>query len=115
MTIDYTAISIEDADFKPWDDVEYDPAVMKLIVPRMLIEPYGSHIGLEERGQELWRDLDLRNHWQECREKRWHEPIPDILEFLGGAVMVDYQMLGEDTPNIRLSIYELPRRITQNF
>ena len=112
MTIDYKEITIEDADFIPWNDIDYDPARMSLIVPVALLAPYGGHVGLAEKANKLWKALDLRNHWQECKEKKYHTPIPDILEFMQGSVLINYQLFnGENPTHIRLLVYEQPKRV----
>ena len=108
-------IEVENVDYVPWNDATHDCAYLLLIVPKTFLQEYLTITkettkipGGMPDGEKLWKETALREKLSSKIPLREHEPLADILEFLGGKVQVDYQDCGE---SVRISIYEYPREL----
>lgn len=108
----FAQIEIEDTDYVPWDDADSDGAYLLLVVPKIMLTEY---VRLKKQdktlpdGDEFWKESRLRERLRTSDKYhgQGHEPLGDILDFLGGNVQVNYQEL-HDSERIRLGIYEVP-------
>ncbi len=102
-------IEVEDVDYVPWNDASHDCAYLLLKIPKPFLQEYLAISGETTKmpdGEKLWQETALREKLGSKIPLKEHEPLADILEFLGGKVQVDYQDCGE---RVRMSICEYPQ------
>ena len=98
-------------DYVPWNDATHDCAYLSLDVPRVFLDDYLVLQGQKNKkwpdGIELWNTTELRERLKGKKPQKFHAPLSDILEFLGGRVQVDYY----DYSGVRIGIgiTEFPR------
>ena len=104
-------IQIEDVDYVPVDGALSDAAYLLLNIPLPMLQEYSKLKGQTTElpdGAEFWRETGLGNRLRNVdKHSRSHEPLEDILEFLGGEIWGEYYNLG-NSERIRLSITEVP-------
>ncbi len=105
-----TEIDIEDVDYVPWDDAPHDVAYVLLNIPKAFLTEYLQLTKQTEKkspdGFDFWLNTNLRERLRGKVPKRTHEPLEDILDFLGGPINI--QFYGDDGNRIRLAVYEVP-------
>ena len=108
----FNQIQIEDTDYVPVNGAVSDAAYLLLNIPIQMLQEYSKLKGQNTElpdGAEFWRKTELRKRLKNSDRypSRGHEPLEDILDFLGGEVWGEYQRLG-NSERIRLSITEVP-------
>lgn len=107
----FDQIQIEDTDYVPFDGALSDAAYLLLNIPISMLREYSKLKGQTNLpdGAEFWKEAGLRKKLRDSDKisRQSHEPLKDILEFLGGEVWGEYQHLG-NSERIRLSITEIP-------
>ena len=110
----FDQIRIEDTDYVDTGVPGHDAAYLLLQVPMAMLQEY---LQLKGQDQELpnpiefWKETQLvrRLTHSDKYHGQGHEPLEDILEFLGGEVGVDYQVDYQNlhsSKRIRLAITE---------
>ena len=105
-------IEIEDTNYVPMDDSAPDAAYILLNIPIAMLQEYLKLKGQNKElpdGAEFWKETGLREKLKNSGKcvNHGHEPLEDILEFLGGDVQGEYQRLNSKE-RIKLAINEIP-------
>ena len=107
----FDQIEIEDADFESTDNGKPYPAYLTLIIPMAMLKEYLRLKGQNKKlpdGAEFWKETGLGRrlrNFDKYPERRHGTYLNDILDYLEGNVLGDYQKLY--TPGrMRLSIHE---------
>lgn len=108
----FDRIEIEDCDYVPVDDATHDAAYLLLSLPMEMLREYCRlrDIGGDlPDGAEFWRESGLLERLR--NSDKYHgqgrEPLPDILDFLGGDVWGTFQG-PSSREQIRLDVTEVP-------
>lgn len=112
----FPQIQVEYTEYVPMNEAKSDAATITLRVPTAMLREY-----LASKGQtkelpdpvDFWVDSGLVNKLRGSNKQveSQHEPLDDILDFLGGEVTGSYQGLAVQE-QIKLSITEVPEFYT---
>lgn len=112
VTTYFDQIELKDTDYLPWDDAKSDMAYILLRVPTAMLKDYVKFKGQNRElpdGEEFWRETRLVERLRNSGKYhgQGHEPLEDMLDFLGNNVQVEYCHIG-DPEKIDISITEFP-------